>query len=152
MDYRANAGTLRPVASSFESRPNTPPVWGVYLLGEVLEHLQSAGGVMEQATNTAKRAKELYEIIDESNGFYINKHHPAVRSHMNVVFNLPTSVLEDQFLDEAEAAGFNFLWGHSSVGGIRVTAYNWITNEAVKAVADFMRSFAGRLNTNASEL
>lgn len=44
---------------------------------------------MEQASKTAKRAKELYDIIDESNGFYINKHHPTVRSHMNVVFNYP---------------------------------------------------------------
>lgn len=142
-DYRSHAGTLRPVASQFESRPNTPPVWGVYLLGEVLDHLAAEGGLEAQVTAQANKAGLLYRIIDASNGFYINNIHLVVRSRMNVVFNLKSKELEKLFIDEAEALSqpLPFLWGHPSQGGVRVTTYNWVTEEGVKAVATFMQEF-----------
>ena len=40
-DYRSHAGALEPVASGFESRPNTPPTFAVYMLDLTLDHLQS---------------------------------------------------------------------------------------------------------------
>ena len=144
MDYRAHAGALRPRGSPFESRPNTPAVWGVYLLGEVLDHLAAQGGVVAQAVEQENRAGLLYRAIDASNGFYNCSIHPSARSQMNVVFNLPTVALDQKFLEEAEALPqpLPFLWGHSSRGGVRVTTYNWVTNQAIQHTHAFMTFFA----------
>lgn len=151
-DYRMNAGAMEPVSSVFESRPNTPPIWGVYLLGEVLDHIDAGGGLTYLAGKTASRSGLLYEIIDSSNGFYINKVYKPVRSSMNVVFNLASRDLEAQFLNKAEEAGLNFLWGHPSQGGVRVTTYNWIPDASIQAISEFMSKFYKQHSTPLKEL
>ena len=147
LDYRSNAGALEPVASIFESRPNTPPVWPVYLLGEVLDHIEVGGGLMAQSRRTEHRADRLYKIIDESKGFYINNVHKAARSKMNVVFNLPTKELEELFISQAEELELMYVWGHPSQGGLRITTYNWITDEAIDLVSSFMVRFMRENNS-----
>lgn len=153
-DYRAHAGALRPIASQFESRPNTPPIWGIYLLGEVLHHLQRQGGLLHQVAAQAQRAGALYGAIDASQGFYINTVDPAVRSRMNVVFNLRTTELEKLFIDEAEALKMPlmFLWGHPSKGGVRITTYNWVTQTSIEHAYEFMVKFANKHHASAGEL
>ena len=60
---------------------------------------------------------------------------------MNVVFNLPNKMLEQQFIQAADAAGLYGLAGHRTLGGVRVSLYNGVTLEAVYALCTFMHSF-----------
>lgn len=49
--------------------------------------------------------------------------------------------LEKKFVEEAAAQNMIQLKGHRSVGGIRVSMYNAVKLDDVKALADFMRTF-----------
>jgi phosphoserine aminotransferase len=93
--------------------------------------------------NTAK-AKQLYEALDSSDGFYRGRVVPRDRSKMNVVFNLAHKDLEDRFVAEAEAAGFSGLTGHRSIGGRRASLYNGLELSAVEKLIDFMRDFKSK--------
>ena len=61
---------------------------------------------------------------------------------MNVPFIIGDKDLEDKFVKEAKAAGFENLKGHRSVGGMRASIYNAMPQEGVEALIDFMKKFA----------
>ncbi|MEX3745072.1 MULTISPECIES: 3-phosphoserine/phosphohydroxythreonine transaminase [Lysinibacillus] len=120
---------------------NTPPTFGIYMLGEVLKWVESKGGVAEIAKHNELKAKVIYDAIDNSNGFYKGHATPESRSLMNITFRVADEELEKQFLAEAKAAGFVGLNGHRSVGGCRASTYNAVPLEACEALRDFMVAF-----------
>lgn len=120
---------------------NTPPTFGIYMLGEVLKWIESQGGLDKVAKKNEEKAKLIYDAIDESNGFYTGHAKTDSRSLMNITFNLQTPELEKQFLQEAKEAGFVGLNGHRSIGGCRASTYNAVPYEACKALRDFMIEF-----------
>ncbi|MGE7692845.1 3-phosphoserine/phosphohydroxythreonine transaminase [Lysinibacillus sp. NPDC094177] len=120
---------------------NTPPTFGIYMLGEVLKWVESKGGVAEIAKHNELKAKVIYDAIDNSNGFYTGHATPESRSLMNITFRVADEELEKQFLVEAKAAGFVGLNGHRSVGGCRASTYNAVPLEACEALRDFMVEF-----------
>jgi phosphoserine aminotransferase len=83
----------------------------------------------------------LYEVIDDSDGFYRCPVEPASRSLTNVVFRLPDAELEARFLAEASQAEFIGLKGHRSVGGCRASLYNALPQDGADALAAFMHEF-----------
>jgi phosphoserine aminotransferase len=121
---------------------NTPPSFGVYLVGLVLEWIEGLGGLAAMAERNARKAGVLYAVIDESGGYYKGHAAPEARSKMNVTFRLPNEALEKKFVTEAEAAGMVGLGGHRSVGGIRASIYNANSLEACETLAAFMNDFA----------
>lgn len=152
LDYRLNAGALEPVASIFESRPNTPAAFPVYMLGLVLDHIRTEeGGLSAVSERLNKRVHAIYAAADRFPQFYQNDVHPSARSRMNAVFMLPTRELEKEFVAKAEAKGLLHLYGHPVSGGIRVTMYNWVRDESVYLVAEFMRAFAEEHGQSAVE-
>jgi phosphoserine aminotransferase len=60
---------------------------------------------------------------------------------MNIPFTLAKPELDGQFLAEAEKVGLMNLKGHRSVGGMRASIYNAVSEEAVQALVDFMAEF-----------
>jgi phosphoserine aminotransferase len=60
---------------------------------------------------------------------------------MNIPFILADSSLDSKFLEESAAAGLANLKGHRSVGGMRASIYNAVTEEAVDALIAFMTEF-----------
>ena len=60
---------------------------------------------------------------------------------MNVVFRTPSNDLDAAFVKEAEGGGLVNLKGHRSVGGIRASIYNAMTDEGVDALVGFMGTF-----------
>lgn len=128
--------------SENDSMWNTPPTFGIYLLGLVCKWLQEDMGGLEkiQKQNEAK-AKILYDVIDESNGFYIGHALPEDRSMMNVTFKLGDEESEKRFLAEANEVGLTQLGGHRSVGGVRASIYNAMPVEGVEKLRDFMLKF-----------
>jgi phosphoserine aminotransferase len=123
---------------------NTPPTFGVYMLGLVLQWIEKTGGLPALAERNARKARTLYEAIDGSGGFYRGHALPESRSQMNVTFRLPSEALEKQFASEAQKAGMVGLAGHRSVGGIRASIYNAVPQEACTTLAAFMKDFVQR--------
>lgn len=120
---------------------NTPPTFGIYMLGEVLKWVEAKGGIEAIAKLNEAKAKVIYDAIDHSNGFYTGHATPESRSLMNITFRVADEELEKQFLAEAKAAGFVGLNGHRSVGGCRASTYNAVPLETCEALRDFMVAF-----------
>ncbi len=123
---------------------NTPPSFGVYVLNLVLQWIEKLGGLPAMAERNTRKARSLYDAIDQSGGFYRGHAAPESRSQMNVTFRLPSEALETQFVTASQAAGMVGLAGHRSVGGIRASIYNAVSPEACQALASFMADFARR--------
>jgi len=123
---------------------NTPPVFAIWTIKLVLEHMKRNGGLAAVAERNLEKAGLVYGVIDASGGFYRSPVDVRYRSNMNLVFRLPTEELEKKFIDEAKAAGMIGLKGHRSVGGCRASLYNAMTVEGAGALAAFMKEFAAK--------
>jgi phosphoserine aminotransferase len=122
---------------------NTPPVFGIYLVMLVTRWLlNDVGGLAAMHEINRRKAKLLYDVIDESRGFYRGHAQPNSRSLMNVTFRLPDDETQNEFLKQAQARALVELKGHRSVGGIRASIYNAMPVEGVEKLRDFMREFA----------
>ena len=119
---------------------NTPPTFGVYVLGLTMKWLRSLGGLEAIASVNERKAAKLYAEIDRT-GFYRGTAQKDSRSLMNVTFRLASEELEKQFVTESTAAGLDGLKGHRSVGGMRASIYNAFPEEGVDALVQFMREF-----------
>jgi phosphoserine aminotransferase len=119
---------------------NTPPCFGIYLMGLVMQWALAQGGLAAVAAVNARKAAALYAEIDRT-GFYRGTAQPDSRSRMNVTFRLPSEELEDRFVKAATAAGLDGLKGHRSVGGMRASIYNAFPEAGVTALVEFMREF-----------
>jgi len=122
---------------------HTPPTFAVYIVGLVLEWIEAEGGIPSIEKRNETKAKLLYDTIESSGGFYSCPVEKASRSRMNVVFRVAggDDSIEKKFATEAAAARLVGTPGHRSVGGMRVSLYNAVTQEAVEALTAFMREF-----------
>lgn len=122
---------------------NTPPVFAVYVVLLVTRWLlNDVGGLAAMHEINRRKAKLLYDVLDQSRGFYRGHAQPDSRSLMNVTFRLPDDETQNDFLKQAKARGLVELKGHRSVGGIRASIYNAMPIEGVQKLRDFMREFA----------
>ena len=122
---------------------NTPPAFGIYVLGLVLEWLLGQGGLPAIAAVNGRKAGKLYAELDRT-GFWRPTAEEASRSLMNVTFRLASEDLEKAFITESTAAGFDGLKGHRSVGGMRASIYNAFPEQGVDDLVAFMREFERR--------
>ena len=120
---------------------NTGPCWAIYMCKLALEHLKEIGGVPAIEKINRKKAKLLYDVIDNSNGFYKGHAKSDSRSLMNVTFNLLKPELEEKCVKDAAERGLIGLKGHRSVGGMRASIYNAMTLEGVEALVEFLKDF-----------
>ena len=127
--------------ASNNSLYNTPPTFGIYMLGEVLSWMEQQGGLEKITKRNEEKANLIYDVIDNSNGFYTGHAEKDSRSLMNITFRVADEELEKQFLQEAKEAGFVGLNGHRSVGGCRASAYNAVPYAACEALQKLMLDF-----------
>ena len=123
-----------------DSMTNTPPTFAWYVADIVFQWLLKRGGVEAMAEVNERKASKLYAAIDDS-AFYSNPVAKDCRSWMNVPFILADAGLDAKFLEDSHAAGLTNLKGHRSVGGIRASIYNAVSEEAVDALITFMAEF-----------
>jgi len=128
-------------AADNDSMYNTPPTYSIYLAGLVFKWLKAQGGIAAIEKINRRKAEKLYGYIDNS-GFYANPVEIASRSLMNVPFTLADADLDKTFLQQADAAGLLNLKGHRSVGGMRASIYNAVSEQAVDDLISFMKDFA----------
>jgi phosphoserine aminotransferase len=120
---------------------NTGPCFPIYMCYLSLSYLKEQGGVKAMEERNRKKAAMLYDIIDNSGGFYKGHAREDSRSLMNVTFNLSSPELEAKCVAEGLALDLVGLKGHRSVGGMRASIYNAMSIEGVKALVDFLKEF-----------
>ena len=120
---------------------NTPPTYGIYMIGLVLDWLIENGGLDKIGALNKEKSGLVYQAIDVSNGFYKGHAQPQDRSHMNVVFTLKNDALTQQFIEASQKERFVGLKGHKSIGGVRASLYNALPIEAVQSLVEFMKEF-----------
>jgi phosphoserine aminotransferase len=127
------------------SNYNTPPVFAVYVTGLVARWIRTEFGGLEQLeARNRRKAAALYDTLDDLAGMIEMHAAPSVRSTMNVAFRFRDPALQPLFLKDAAAQGFSGLEGHRSIGGLRVSLYNAVSEQAVAELASFIRMFAAR--------
>ena len=123
-----------------DSLYNTPPCYTIYICGKVFKWLKKNGGLEAMKEKNEKKAKILYDFLDNSKLFKgtVEK---KDRSLMNVPFVTGDTELDAKFVKEATEAGFVNLKGHRSVGGMRASIYNAMPIEGVEKLVAFMEKF-----------
>jgi phosphoserine aminotransferase len=128
------------------SRYNTPPTFGIYICGLVMDWLKRQGGVQAMEGANQKKAQLIYDVIDQHADVYHCPVDRAVRSPMNIVWRIRPNApdcerLETLFVQEAAKQGLFELKGHRTVGGLRASLYNAQPMEGAQALAGFMKEF-----------
>ena len=124
-----------------DSLGNTPPMFPIYVMGKVLDWMEENGGLTEFERRAEIRSSLIYEVIDNSDGWYSSPVATGSRSMMNIIFHLPDETLENKFIEEATALDLINLKGHRSVGGVRTSLYNAMPIESVEILSNFMKDF-----------
>jgi len=123
---------------------NTPPSFGIYLLGKVCQWILRQGGLSAMEERNAAKAGRLYDFLDSSSLFKPTTDTDS-RSKMNVTFVTGDADADAEFIAKANSAGMDGLKGHRSVGGMRASIYNAFPPEGVDTLISFMKDFeAGR--------
>ncbi|MDY6323443.1 MAG: 3-phosphoserine/phosphohydroxythreonine transaminase [Catonella sp.] len=119
---------------------NTPNCYGIYICGLVFKWLKKNGGLTAAKERNEKKAKVLYDFLDESELFKGTVRRED-RSLMNVPFVTGNEELDAKFVKEAAENGLVNLKGHRTVGGMRASIYNAMPYEGVVKLVEFMKKF-----------
>jgi len=131
------------LAAKKESRFNTPPTFGVYLMGQVFKWILEQGDLESMKAYNERKAGLIYSVLDSSS-FYKSHATKDSRSMMNLTFKTTSEDLDKKFIAEAGAIGMDALKGHRSVGGMRATMYNAFPEAGCEALAQFMKEFEAK--------
>jgi phosphoserine aminotransferase len=110
---------------------NTPPTFSIYVLSKMLDWIIKSGGIKRIEENNYKRANKIYQYLDENDDYFQLPAPKNLRSYSNIVFDFKEGLKTQKFLNHSVENGFIGLNGHRSVGGIRVSNYNSITDEMI---------------------
>lgn len=145
-DLIGNAMDITPTMFNYKihadngSMYNTPPTYGIYILGLVLDWIIEKGGLTEMAKLNRRKAELLYNYLDSSKLFKATVSGKD-RSLMNIPFVTGSDELDAKFVCEAKKEGLINLKGHRTVGGMRASIYNAMPYEGVEKLVEFMRKF-----------
>jgi len=135
LDYRTHL--------KYRSNYNTPPVFGIYVLTLVTRWLRDVvGGVTNMQRINQAKADRLYGALDRLDDVLQLHADARFRSFMNASFRFRSTSLNKLFLTKASQSGFCGLAGHRTLGGIRASLYNAVTEAAVAHLCDFLEDFA----------
>ncbi|KAF8844528.1 phosphoserine aminotransferase [Paxillus ammoniavirescens] len=133
---------------------NTPPVLSIYITGLVLKRMLEVGeqhgkgkeqALVHYAECTYKKASKVYAAIEEgeARGIFKGKVLEGSGSKMNVVFDVVGGEEKlKEFVSGADRRGMKGIKGHRSVGGIRISLYNAVTEDKVDNLIQYMKEFA----------
>ncbi|KAK1232283.1 Phosphoserine transaminase [Marasmius sp. AFHP31] len=150
VDAAAKLGAVPvPISMSYKilddnnSLYNTPSVLPIYIAGLVLQRMKDLGGMQYYEETNRRKAQKLYATLKEGEekGVFRGKVKEGSGSWMNVVFDVLGDGAEARFISGAEQEGMKSLKGHRSVGGIRVSLYNAITEEQTDKLVAYMKKF-----------
>lgn len=117
---------------------HTPNTLGIFVVGEVARWVSERGGIEAMQRRAQRRARSLYEVIDAHSESFEGHAEVSARSHMNVTFRGATPEIEARLLERAERAQMIGLKGHRSVGGLRASLYNAVSDESVERLVSLV--------------
>jgi phosphoserine aminotransferase len=120
---------------------DTPPIYSIYVMKEMLEWMISIGGLEELKRRNERKAGILYDVLTKYSGLYvipISTH----RSMLNVRFHTNKPGLDERFLAEAAERGLINLEAQDDLVGMCASIYNAMPTEGVELLRDFIREFA----------
>jgi phosphoserine aminotransferase len=120
---------------------NTPPVFAIYVCLLTLQWLKKQGGVQAIEKINDQKAKLFYDTLD-SLPVFKGPVAKEDRSKMNAVFVIEDAILEKEFLELCKDEGMVGVKGHRLSGGFRISMYNALSTESVKALTNMMKEFA----------
>lgn len=120
---------------------NTPPVFSIYVCMLTLRWLKSIGGVTAIEKINNEKAALFYNTLDAL-PIFRGTVAKEDRSKMNACFVTETDEAEKEFLTLCEKEGMIGVKGHRTTGGFRISMYNALPLESVKAITDLMKHFA----------
>ncbi len=122
---------------------NTPPCFGIYLMGLVAKWALGAGRPRGDCGSQRAEGREALRR-DRSHGL-LSRHRGEGQPFADER-DVPAAdeELDKTFVKESTAAGFDGLKGHRSVGGMRASIYNAFPEEGVDALVEFMREFEAK--------
>uniref|UniRef100_A0A8C0X129 Phosphoserine aminotransferase n=1 Tax=Castor canadensis TaxID=51338 RepID=A0A8C0X129_CASCN len=136
LEYKVQAGN--------GSLHKTPLCFSIYVMSMVLEWIRNNSVAVATEKLNSIKAQMIYEIINNSQGFYVCPVEPQNRSK-NIQFRIGDvkgdNALEKRFVNKALELNTISLKEHSSVGGIWASLYNTVTLEDVEKLATFMKNF-----------
>jgi len=136
-------------AADSNSLHNTPSVFSIYVAGLVMRNIEKEGGLKRYEEVNRRKKDKLYEIVKkaEVEGVLRRRVHEGSESWMNVAFEglgadgMVSKDVEQRLISGASQRGMVGLNGHRSVGGIRASLYNAITEGEVGRLVDYIREF-----------
>lgn len=148
-DFLDQANDKLPGMLSFKAQAkensilNTANVFGVYVSLLMLRWIDEQG-IDNIEKENARKAKLLYDAIDNSKIFTPHVKVAGHRSNMNVCFTADTPENEKAFLDLCAQHDIVGIAGHRSVGGFRASLYNAVTYHAVLELVHMMKIFENK--------
>ena len=132
--------------TTFEKSPgtyyNTPPVWTIYMTGLNVSYCNQKGGLKFYDEEANIKSSMLYSLLDNSNGYFVNRTDKKFRSRINVNFRIEGNrALEAKLIKEAAAVKIINIAGHPSNPGIRVSMYNAMPVYGVVHLCHFLQRF-----------
>ncbi|GEQ67127.1 hypothetical protein JCM33374_g790 [Metschnikowia sp. JCM 33374] len=131
-----------PIVVANNSAYNTIPIFTCHILKLVTEKLLEIGGIDAIQKINEQKASALYGILEKYPQLFKLPVETNSRSKMNVVFTLPNEDLESKFLKGAAEEKLTGLKGHRSVGGIRASLYNAVSEQSVAKLVKYIQKFA----------
>lgn len=122
---------------------NTPPVFAIYVCLLTLRWLKNNGGIVAAEERNNEKAKLFYNTLDSLPGF-IRTVAKEDRSKMNACFKVEDESAEKEFISLCDREGMIGIKGHRTTGGFRVSMYNALPYDSVKAITDLMKYFASK--------
>jgi phosphoserine aminotransferase len=129
---------------------NTPNTFGVLVLKLVLEWMRDEGGL--PAIGGGQRAQGGQAVRGARRERAVSAARAAGQplAHERDVDGrgapeAEREAITNKFLKEAQAAGFDGLKGHRSVGGLRASIYNAFPEAGVDALVEFINEFERKL-------
>lgn len=135
----------RPIPAVFDyhrlaaahSRVNTPPIFAIYLAGQMLRWIEDEGGLAVLAERRARRCDRLYRLLGSSRAFRCSAA-PGHRSATTLCFSFAAPEGQSMALEVAASRGLRYLEGHPAVGGFRIAIHNAHTDQDIERIADYL--------------
>jgi len=126
---------------------NTIPTFNVEVVGIVMKWVIAQGGVDEMEKRSIAKSTMVYNLVDNSNGFYSTPlQDKSIRSRMNVPFDIAggDDEITKEFLVEAWEQGILGLRTLTPFGVgkyLRASLYNGVSVENTEKLVAFMEKF-----------
>jgi phosphoserine aminotransferase len=129
------------VLNEKKSLLNTPSTFSIFIFDLVLKWMVEMGGIEYFEKKSINQSSLIYDYLDTNNDKLIVLDKSKFRSRSNITFNFKNLEYTNKFLEYTKENGIIGINGHRSVGGIRISLYNSITDEMVNYLLDHIEKF-----------